>query len=254
MIRAVIVDDEYLARQRVYKLLEPYDEIKVIGEAKNGKQAIEVIEMYEPDLIFLDIQMPDFDGFEVVRRLSLKQSPYIVFATAYDSYAIQAFSIHALDYLLKPIDEDRFNESMSEVIKHFELQQSSAFNKKLIKMVRGMEQKPPEFLSAITFTDRGIMYEVDLDEVLYLQASGNYVSLVTKVKSHLYRSTMNALAVQLNPEDFIRIHRSSIVNKRFVKKCNYLGNNEYHFMMKDGTRLVSGRSYKKEVIKYLSPN
>lgn len=251
MIRAVVIDDEHLARQRILKLLEEFDDIKVIGEARNGSQALEVIELNEPDLVFLDVQMPDFDGFEVVRKMQPKHSPYIVFATAYDSYAIQAFSVHALDYLLKPIDEDRFNASMQKVMEHFELKKSSQFNKKLMKMVKVMEQKTDEFITTISYTDRGIEYVVDLDEVLYLQASGNYISLITKSKSHLYRSTMNALSIQLNPEEFIRIHRSIIINKRFIRKCSYSGNNEYQFRMKDDTTLLSGRSYKTEIMRYL---
>ena len=130
MIRVIVVDDEYLARQRVMKLLEQHEEIKIIGEAKHGKQAVEVINLKEPDLVFLDVQMPDFDGFEVVKKMSPKKAPYIVFTTAYDSYAIQAFDVHALDYLLKPIDEDRFNDSMEKVVEHFKARKISTFNNK----------------------------------------------------------------------------------------------------------------------------
>lgn len=252
MIRAVIVDDEYLARQRVLKLLEPYDEIKVIGEAKNGSLAVEMIELHEPDLVFLDVQMPDFDGFEVVKKINSKKAPYIVFTTAYDSYAIQAFNVHALDYLLKPIDEDRFKESIGKVIKHFEVQKTSNFNKKLMKMVKSFEEPSSDFTTSITIADRGMEHQIDLDDVLYMEANGNYIGLVTKTKIHLYRSTMNAFAVQLNPEEFIRIHRSTIVNKRFIKSCSYQNNNEYQFKMKDGKSLLSGRSYKQEIMEYLS--
>lgn len=252
MIRAIIIDDEYLARQRVLKLLEPHEEIKAIGEAKNGQLAVETIELNEPDLVFLDIQMPDFDGFEVVKRIDVKKAPYIVFTTAYDAYAIEAFKIHALDYLLKPIDEDRFNDSMEKVIAHFNVQKSSDFNLKLMKMVKAFEQPQSDHLTTITLTDRGREEIVDLDDVMYLEANGNYVNLVTKDKTHLHRTTMNAVSDQLNPEDFMRIHRSYIVNKRFIKKCTYLSNNEYEFAMKNGKVLVSGRSFKQDILHYLS--
>ncbi len=252
MIRAVIVDDEYLARERVKKLLEVHSEIKVVAEAKNGTSAVETIDLKEPDLVFLDVQMPDFDGFEVVKRMNPKHLPYIVFTTAYDSYAIQAFDIHALDYLLKPIDEDRFNESMKKVLTHFEVEKTSAFNKKLMKMVKEFEQSTNQFLNKLIIAERGWEHEVDLDEVMYIEANGNYVNLQTSGKAHLYRSTMNTLSKQLNPEDFLRIHRSTIVQRRYIKKCIYISNYEYEFVMKDGKILQSGRSYRKEIMHYLS--
>lgn len=252
MIRAILVDDEYLARQRVLKLLEAHDEIRVIAEAKNGTQAVEMIDLKEPDLVFLDVQMPDFDGFEVVKKINPKLLPYIVFTTAYDSYAIQAFDIHALDYLLKPIDEDRFNESIKKLLRHFEIQKTSVFNKKLMKMVKDFERPKDGSITTITIADRGWEHEVELDEVLYIEANGNYVNLLTSDKTHLHRSTMNTISAQLNPEDFLRIHRSIIVNRRYIKKCTYASNNEYEFIMKNGKTLLSGRSYKQEIMAYLS--
>jgi len=251
MIRAVVIDDEYLARQRILKLLEPYEQIKVIGEAKSGSMAVEVIDLYEPELIFLDVQMPDFDGFEVVKRIRSKSS-YIVFTTAYDSYAIQAFDVHALDYLLKPIDEDRFVESMEKVITQFEARKTSAFSDKLVRMIKAFEEPTQPYASIINIQERGMEHQNDRDEVLYREAKGNYIGVVTKTKAHLYRSTMNARAVQLNPDDYIRIHRSSIVNKRFIKSCSYQNNNEYLFKMKDGKSMLSGRSYKQAIMEYLS--
>ncbi|MEO9871866.1 LytR/AlgR family response regulator transcription factor [Ekhidna sp.] len=252
MIRAIIVDDEYLARQRVIKLLENHPEINVIAEAKNGLQAVELIDLREPDLVFLDVQMPDFDGFEVVKKIKIKQLPYIIFTTAYDSYAIQAFDIHALDYLLKPIDEDRFNESIVKLLKHLEVQKTSAFNKKLMKLMKDFERPQDDFTSVITITDRGWEHEVELDEVFYIEANGNYLNLHTSDKTHLYRSTMNTFSKQLNPESFLRIHRSIIVNRRYIKKCIYLSNNEYEFILKNGKVLLSGRSFRQDIMQYLS--
>lgn len=252
MIRAIIVDDEYLARQRVIKLLELYEDIHIVAEANNGSQAVEAINLKEPNLVFLDVQMPDFDGFEVLEKIDPKQKPYIVFTTAYDSYALKAFDIHALDYLLKPFDEDRFKESMTKVLQQFEVQKSWNFNKKLLRMIRDFERPSDEFIKKIIIADRGKEYHVELEEVLYLEASGNYIKLYLLDQSYLYRSTMGAMALQLNPDDFMRIHRSCIVNKRYVKKCSYLSNNEYQFTLKNGTLLLSGRSYKQIIMNYLS--
>ncbi|MEO9483781.1 MAG: LytTR family DNA-binding domain-containing protein [Ekhidna sp.] len=251
MIRAVIVDDEYLARQRILKLLEAHPEIKVVDEAKNGTLAVKAINLKEPDLVFLDVQMPDFDGFEVVKKIKPSQLPYIVFTTAFDSYAIQAFNIHALDYLLKPIDEDRFNESIQKLRKYFEVLKTSAFNEKLMRMVKDFERPQNTFISQITIADRGWEHDVELDDVLYIEANGNYVNLQTMDKSHLYRSTMNTLSEQLNPDDFLRIHRSIILNRRYISKCTYISNNEYAFVMKDGKTLQSGRSYRQDIMQYL---
>lgn len=251
MIRAVIVDDEFLARERIAKLLQNHEEISIIGEAKNGAHAVDIINLNEPDLIFLDVQMPDFNGFEVVKKISPRDIPYIVFATAYDKYAIEAFNIHAMDYLLKPIDEDRFNESIKKVLEHFEIRKNHDFNQKLMKMVRDFERSPEDYITKIVIADRGWEQEVELGAVFYIEANGNYVNLKTLDKTHLYRITMNALSDQLDPEDFLRIHRSIIVNRRFIKKCQYLSNSEYQFAMKDGTVLISGRSYKKAIMQYL---
>ncbi len=250
-IRALVIDDEYLARQRVIKLLATQDQVKVLGEAKNGKEAVDLIRLKQPDLLFLDVQMPDFDGFEVVNRIQGDQMPYIIFTTAYDQYAIKAFDIHALDYLLKPIDEDRFKSAIQKAAIHFQSQRTSDFNKELLKMIRTFHRSD-QFLDHLIIADRGREFEIDLDEVLYFEANGNYVNLYTLSKMHLYRITMNSLAEQVNPADFIRIHRSLILNKRYIEKCVYLSNNEYRFTMKNGKELQSGRSFKEDVMDYLN--
>lgn len=253
MIRAVIIDDEYLARQRVIKLLEPFHWIKLIGEARNGKDAVELIRLKQPDLLFLDVQMPDFDGFEVVQRMKGSKMPYIVFTTAFDQYAIKAFDVHALDYLLKPIDEDRFNSSMQKVEDHFQTQRATDFNEQLVKLINTYN-RTDQYITHLTITERGREFDVDLDDVFYLEANGNYVNLHTATKTHLYRSTMNSLAAKVNHEDFIRIHRSLILNKRYIAQCVYTNNNEYRFTMKNGQFLHSGRSFKEDIMVYLNPS
>ena len=252
MIRAVIIDDEYLARQRVLKLLEEYDEIKCIGEAKNGNLGIELIKEMEPDLVFLDIQMPDIDGFEMLQKLkNSKHKPYIVFTTAYDSYAIKAFDVHALDYLLKPFDEDRFSESMNKVIEYFKIKKSSDFGDKLMGLIKDFDRQDDHYIAKFEIKERGFEIEVDIDDILYIEANGNYLNLVTKEKVQLYRATMSNIADSLNPTQFLRVHRSFILNKNFISKCTYLNNNEYEFKMKNGDSINSGRSYKEIIATYL---
>lgn len=252
MIRAVVVDDEYLARQRVLTLLKSYNEIKVVGEAKNGTQAVELIDLKEPELVFLDIQMPDFDGFEVISKLKVKPKPYVVFTTAYDSYAIKAFNLHALDYLLKPFDEDRFGQSMNKVQEYFNIKKSSAFSDKLVGLMKEFQQGDSEYKSSYLIKDRGRESIVELDDVMYMEANGNYINFCTDKITQLYRTTMNMIAVELDPQDFIRIHRSFIINKRYIDQCQYLNNNEYEFRLKNGTKLISGRSFKEDIVAYLS--
>ena len=250
MIKAIIVDDEQLARQRIQKLLEPYNDIKVIGEARNGQLAIDLIEIKSPDLMFLDVQMPDYNGFEVLKRIGSKRIPYVVFTTAYDRYAIEAFKVQALDYLLKPIDEDRFEEAINRVIDHFSLLKQSVFGNKLANLLKEYDQVNSEHLTHIIIRDKGLEFKIDFDDVFYFEASGNYVSLVTKDKSHLYRTTMNSFYNDLDSMEFLRIHRSYILNKRYIKSCKYLSNGEFQFTMKNNRKLISGRSYKDAIQSY----
>ena len=210
-----------------------------------------MIAMKEPDLIFLDVQMPDIDGFEVLSRLKTGTKPYIIFTTAYDSYAIQAFDVHALDYLLKPIDEDRFNESMSKIVEHFDTKRASEFNDKLVGLLNEFKKDASEYQSSFTIKEKGKEIHVNTEDICYVEANGNYVNLKLLNKTYLYRTTMSTAANLLDPKQFIRIHRSYILNKTFIHKCRYMNNNEYEFTLKNDEKIISGRSY-NNVIKVFS--
>lgn len=251
MIKAVIVDDEFLARQRVLKLLEDYEEIKCIGEAKNGLLGLQLIKEVEPDLVFLDVQMPDIDGFELLSRLKLKTKPYIVFTTAFDSYAIKAFNVHALDYLLKPFDEERFSESMNKVIEYFKIKKSSDFGDKLMGLIKDFDRQATDYITKFEIKEKGYEITIDIDDIVYIEANGNYLNLNTKDKVYLYRETMSTINAYLDPNYFLRVHRSFILKKSSISKCVYLNNNEYEFLLKNGNKVRSGRSYKENVIAYL---
>ena len=249
IIRTLVVDDEYLARQRVLKLLEAHEDVTVVGEARNASEALQLIERLEPDLVFLDIQMPDFTGFEVVKRL--KKPPYIIFATAYDQYALKAFDVHALDYLLKPYDEERFGQALDQARVQVRLRRSEGFQAKLEGLLAEYNAKPGQWRGQFEIKERGRLFTIPTHSLVYLEAEGNYVALHTESEKHLYRITMSALEQELNPEEFLRIHRSTFVNRHYVAECRYQNNNEYLFRMKSGHQLTSGRSYREAIQAYL---
>jgi two-component system LytT family response regulator len=249
-LRYMIIDDEYLARQRLLKLLEQTEDMIFVGECRNGQEALIKIPIKEPDLIFLDIQMPDLNGFEVLSKLNIK--PQVIFTTAYDSYALKAFDINAVDYLLKPFGEDRLQESLKRI---FELKQqkgASQLESKLKALIKDYRGDTSNYLQNINFKERGKHYSVSVDDIIYFKSDGNYVKLVTERKKHLYRITMNMLNNELDREQFIRIHRAIIINKFYIKKCVYNTNNEYKFYLKNGELVESSRSYSKDISEYMS--
>lgn len=251
-ITVLVVDDEIPARKRVLKLLESHDDFKVIGESNNATDAIAKIEKLEPELVFLDIQMPDMDGFSVVSRMNLANPPHIIFATAYDQYALKAFDICAVDYLLKPFDKERFDQSLQRAREHIKLRQTEKFSQKLLDLVKIYQKDQAVFLEVFTVKYKNRDHYVGIEEVLYVEAAGNYVTLYLEGIKHLYRITMNDLEQQLPPREFLRIHRSIIVNKRYVKSTRYLSKNEYAFKLKNDIKLVSGRAYREKIDDFLT--
>lgn len=254
-IRTVIVDDERLARLRIIKLLEPHGEVQIVGEAKNGKEAVEEINGKKPDLIFLDIQMPDLNGFEVLSKVDMSFNPVIIFATAYDNYALKAFDVHAIDYLLKPFDVERFEEAISRANLHLQLRKSSEFNDKIINLMKDYYNTNSEYKTKFELKSKGKKTEIYTEDVIYFESDGNYVNIILEDQKHLYRITMNALEYELDNSVFLRIHRSLIINVNMVKRTRYEGeNNKYSFYMKNDKKLLSGRSYKDKIMEYLSSN
>jgi len=249
-LRCIIIDDEFLARQRLLKLLEPFDDIVIVGECRNGQEALELIPLKEPDLIFLDIQMPDMNGFTVVSKLAIK--PHIIFTTAYDSYALKAFEINAVDYLLKPFDEDRLCIALERIRVLKKKKQVSHLEDKIKKLLRSYENKATDFLNEILIPLNGRDITIYVEDVIYFKSDGNYVKIVTETKSYLHRSTLNSLSDRLDTNQFLRIHRSTILNKFYIKKCSYNSNNEYKFHLKNEEQLLSSRSYKTLISEYLS--
>ncbi len=251
-IRTLVVDDEPLARQRVISLLKNHSEIHLIGECRNGEEAVAAINSKQPDLIFLDIEMPGLDGFGVVSNIDLKYKPFIIFATAYNQYALKAFDIHAIDYLLKPFDDERFDESLEIAKKQIQLKQGSSFNNKLMKLMNEFNTQPDQFKRQFKIKLRGREKFVKTEELHYIEAEGNYLMLHHDNGRDLFRSTMSSIEKELNPNRFLRIHRSYFVNTIYVKSIRYISNNEYKVNLKNGVEIVSGRSYKDAIKSYLS--
>ena len=248
-IRTIVVDDEPLARSRIVKLLDQVDEIVLVGEARNGGEAIALIENKKPDLVLLDIQMPDMDGFEVVRVAT--HTPFVIFVTAYDQYALRAFDIHAVDYLLKPYDNVRFFEALQHAQQQLKLKQSASFNDKMMALVKEYQHQNKAYSQTLALKEKGRTILIEPEEIYYAESYGNYVKLHLANKFYLYRSTMQSVESQLNPRFFIRVHRSYLVHTMYIQKVTSEGNSEYTILLKNGTKLLSGRKYKAQILTYL---
>ena len=247
MIRSVIIDDEFLARERLKKLLTHHDDIQVIGEAKNGKEGLSLIKMKTPELVFLDIEMPDLNGFIVLNKLTTK--PIVVFTTAYANYAIKAFEVQAMDYLLKPFDEERLGDCLLRVREKISTGKFASLGLQMEQLVKSHVADTSKYRLSFIIKEKGDRTEVFVDDVILMEADGNYIRLVTPAKTYLYRFSMNNLEKDLNPEQFIRIHRATILNKNAIKTYKYLGNNEYEFLMTNSYRVTSSRRFKSIIRK-----
>jgi two-component system, LytTR family, response regulator len=250
-IRTIIADDEPIARARVARLLAQDPEIELVAECRNGTEAIDAVHKHKPDLMFLDIQMPQVNGFEVVQQLGKERMPFVVFVTAHDQYALKAFDVNAVDYLLKPYDDDRFQASLSKAKKWMDMRFSTKLTGKLMDLVREHMHANSEYTEVIVIRERGREWRIGVDDIIFMRAEGNYLHLQLKDRHHLYRMTMNAVETELDPTRFLRVHRSYILNVGHIRNHRYSGNNEYIFSMDTGERIVSGRSYREHISKAL---
>ncbi len=259
MIKAIIVDDESLARRGLKLRLNEYSDIQVIAECRNGREALQAIVEHQPDLMFLDIQMPGMSGFDVIKAMQGDNMPLVVFVTAFDQFAVEAFEVHAVDYVLKPVDEARLARAIDRARKY--IQREEAFNEKnrlmdLITHITGEEpvhlsdgkqETEKEYPDKIIIKDRGEINFVKTDEIQWIEAAGDYMCIHADDCVHVLRSTLKELEQQLNPDIFQRIHRSTIVNLSLVKKvCSHI-NSEYFLVLNSGARLKMSRSYKDKI-------
>ncbi|MDO6426883.1 LytTR family DNA-binding domain-containing protein [Thalassotalea sp. 1_MG-2023] len=264
-LSTIIVDDEALARKGLAVRLQSHDDIDIVMECSNGREAIEAVRAYQPDLMFLDIQMPGLDGFEVMQAL-LEQHlklPVVVFVTAFDQYALKAFDVHAQDYLMKPADEERLAQTLAKVRSSVSSSEHAVHVEKLVKLVSDVTGHDSQdiindlannnpvnvshYSDVLAIKDGGEVSRVPVKEILWIDAAGDYMCVHTNSETHILRKTMKQLEESLDPRLFIRSHRSTIVNKNYVDKfCSQL-NGEYYLVMTNGKELKVSRSYKEKV-------
>ncbi len=254
-VRVLIIDDEPIARDIIRKLLSELDYVKVVSESTNGKDALEAIMEYKPDLVFLDIEMPDMNGFEVLKALNPAEIPLVIFTTAFDQYAIKAFEANALDYLLKPFDKERFMNSFEKAVHRFELLESSSLSTKIGAFLKDFEGFSPasdqHYLDKITVRHKNKIRLIKVEQIDWIEASGDYICIHTEGEKYLINDSMNQIAKKLDPKSFMRIHRSTIVNIEEIHEIEPYFNGEYFMHLKDKTKLKSSRSYKESILRLI---
>jgi len=248
-LRTLIVDDEPLGRERIRTLLANNPDVLLVGECRDGHEAVEAIRTRQPDLVFLDVQMPELDGFGVIRSVGVEQMPAVIFVTAYDEHALHAFEVHALDYLLKPFDVERFAEALQRATQWILRRQHTDLDRRLTRLLDDV-QPPGAALRRLMIKTRQRLYFIRTEEVDWIEAAGNYVRLHAGDKVHLLRQTMNTLEGQLDPDQFLRIHRSTIVNVDRVKEFNRMFNGEYEVRLHGGTKLTLSRGYRSQLDRF----
>jgi two-component system LytT family response regulator len=244
-IRVLIVDDEPLARERISTLLARHADIEIAGECANGRKAVAAIRKDQPDLVFLDVQMPEMDGFDVTEAVGPERMPAIIFVTAYDKYALRAFDTYPLDYLLKPFDRQRFERALDRARQHLSLRRSDDFAKRLMNMLADRDS------DRIVIRSGGSITFLRTSEMDWIEGSGNYLRIHAGKDEHLLRETMNQIEDRLDPNHFVRIHRSAIVSIDRIKRIEPLFHGDLQLILQDGTRLTMSRTYRGKLEKIL---
>lgn len=259
-IHVLVVDDELLARERVIELLAHEANVEVVGTADNGNAAVEAIRAKQPDLVFLDVQMPGKTGLDVVREIGPEQMPATIFVTAFDQYALRAFDLAALDYLVKPFDDERFEQAFRRARQLIELREMGKLREQLLAVLQAGSKESAgartnddasPYLERIAVEMRGKVKVVPVEQIDYITADGPYAELHTGDRTHLIRETMNTLEERLDPRQFVRIHRSAIVRLPLVETLLRGAGGDYEVVLKGGFRLPVSRSRREELEKRL---
>lgn len=248
-IRTLIVDDEPLARERLRELLEDASSVRVVGEANDGLKASDAILKQSPDLVFLDVQMPGMSGIDVIEEVGHQDMPVTVFVTAYDQYAIKAFDLAAVDYLLKPFDDERFEQALARARERIENREAEAISHRLLQLLQDRDpslldeaaESDEPYLERIAVQGRGKARIVPVETITHITADGSYAELHTEDDTYVIRERMKTLASRLDPTDFVRVHRSIIVRLDEVEMILRSGGGDYAVRLRDGTKLSVSR-------------
>ena len=256
-IRTIIADDERLARRKLRILLGSEPQVEVVAECPNGRQTVSAIRSFRPDILLLDIQMPDLNGFDVLGEISSDEMPQVIFTSAYDQYAIRAFEAHALDYLLKPFDQDRLHAAIERASLEIRKSRDQEFTNRVLELlstVKSQKKPTPEFEDRLAIRTNGRVVFLNLDEIHWVEAAANYVRLNTAKDSYLFRETISRISGRLNPADFVRIHRSMIVNVRRIKELIPVNSGEYVVVLNSGKELSCSRGYRANLQHLIAKN
>ncbi len=244
--RVLIADDEPLGRARIRMLLADEPWVEIVGETADGPSTVAAIEKFQPELVFLDIQMPGGSGFDVIETVGAARMPFVIFVTAFDRYALRAFDVHALDYLLKPFDRGRFRDALARARERIEHRVDTDLERKLLALVNDL--KPgPQPLERFVIKSGGRVFFLRARDIEWIEAAGNYVKLHVGPETHVFRETMNSIESKLDPAVFFRIHRSHIVNIERVRELQPWFNGEYVVFLTSGTRLTLSRGYREKL-------
>jgi two-component system LytT family response regulator len=247
-IRTLIIDDEPLARERLKRFLADERDLELVGECAEGHEAVAAIRALRPDLVFLDIQMPELDGFGVLKSIGVAEMPAVIFVTAYDRYALQAFDVNALDYLLKPYNRERFHKAVERARAQLSNGAKGELNERLLSLLENFKSESPRHLERLMIKASGRVFFLRTQELDWIEAEGNYLRVHVGRESHLLRETMNRLASKLDPDKFLRIHRSTLVNIERIKELQPLFSGDYVVILRDGKQLTLSRSYRDKLL------
>ena len=247
-IRTMVVDDQPVARQRLCSLLSDEIDVEVVGECADGRAAVEAVHRLQPDLVFLDLQMPELDGFGVVEAVGVDRMPVVIFVTAYEEHALRAFEIHAVDYLLKPFSNDRFRSALSHARRHLQRQRAEAFSDRLLALMREVSPgfAAGEAPARMMIRGEGRVAFVDPHDINWIEAEGNYARLYLDTGSHVLREPIKDLESRLG-DDFVRIHRCHVINVRRLQELRNSGGGDFDAVLKDGTVLRVGQRFRSKL-------
>jgi two-component system LytT family response regulator len=249
-IRTLIVDDMLLARKRVRRYLSADPELEIVGECADGQAAVAAIENLSPDLLFLDVQMPELDGFGVLEAIGAKRMPTVIFVTAYDQFALRAFEVHALDYLLKPFDRERVRKALERAKAQLRHRDSNVLDERLQALLKDLKTDS-RYLKRLAVKTAGRTVFLLAKEIDWIESAGNYLKLHAGRESHLLRERMSQLETRLDPAKFVRIHRSTLVNIDRIREMQPLFNGDQLITLRDGKQLTMSRTYRDKLLSLL---